>query len=107
MHNLTLNSVSTQLEYTMIVKYSTNVEISNLRIMNIDQLAFKIQNSSDIVLTHINISDSLRAISITENSNVVVNNSSFTNVGNGSIVYGGAIRSDDSNVSLNTTVFDH
>ena len=107
MHNLTLNNVSTLLEYTMIVKYSTNIEISNLSIMNIGQLAFKIQNSSDIMLNHINISDSLQAISITENSNVVVHSSSFTNVGNQSVVYGGAIRSDDSNVSLNTTVFDH
>ena len=100
-----LNSVSTQLEYTMIVKYSTNVEISNLSFMNIDQLAFEIQNSSDIVLSHINVSDSLQAIAITENSKVAISNSYFTNIGNESVVYGGAIRSDDSNVLLDTTVF--
>ena len=107
MHNLTLNSVSTQLEYTMIVKYSTNIEISNLSFMNIDQLAFKIQNSSDIVLNQVNISDSLQAISVSENSIVAISNSSFTNVGNESVLYGGAIRSDDSNVYLNTTVFNN
>ena len=73
--------------------------------MNINQLAFKIQNSNNIVLNRVNISDSLQAISITENSNVIVHNSSFTNVGNESVVYGGAIESEDSNVSINTTMF--
>ena len=102
-----LNSVSTRLEYAMIVKYSTNVEISNLSFMNIDQLAFKIQNSSDIVLNQVNISDSLQAISVSENSIVAISNSSFANVGNESVVYGGAIRSDDSNVSVNTTMFNN
>ena len=100
-----LNSVSTRLEYAMIVKYSTNVEISNLSFMNIDQLAFEIQNSSDIVLNHINVSDTLQATAITENSKVVISNSYFRNIGNESVVYGGAIRSDDSNLSLDTTVF--
>ena len=91
----------------MIVKYSTNVEISNLSFMNIDQLAFEIQNSSDIVLNQINVSDTLQAISITKNSNVIIKNSNFKNVGNEFVVYGGAIRLDDSNVFINTTVFNH
>ena len=91
----------------MIVKYSTNVEISYLNFINIGQLPLRIQNSSDIVLNQVNVSDSLQAISITENSNVVVHNSSFTNVGNESVVYGGAIKSDDSNVSINTTMFNN
>ena len=89
----------------MIVKYSTNVEIRDLSFMNIDQLALKIQNSSNIVLNQINVSDSLQAISVSENSKVAISNSSFANVGNESIVYGGAIRSDDSNVSVKTTIF--
>ena len=99
--------MSTQLEYTMIVKYSTNVEISYLNFINIDQLALRIQNSSNIILNQVNVSDSLQAISITENSNLGVHNSSFTNVGNESVVYGGAIESEDSNVSINTTMFNN
>ena len=35
-HNLTLNNVSTNYDYIMIAKYSTNIEITRLNFMNID-----------------------------------------------------------------------
>ena len=54
-----------------------------------------------------NISDSLRAVKITKDSNVIIFKSNFANFGNKSVIYGKAIQLDNSNLSLNTTVFTH
>ena len=70
---------------------------------NIDQLLVQIQNSYEVKLNQINASYVAQAIKVIENSNLALINSSFNTIGIDSVVYGGALQIENSNLQLSTT----
>ena len=100
-----INASSTQTNSLFYIKNSHELTLTQSEFVSIDQLLVNIDGSSMIEFDKISVSDITQTISITQNSNVTITHSDFNNIGTDTIVDGGAVKIQNSNLTLNMTSF--
>ena len=91
----------------VVIKDSQGIDIIESVFTDINQLLVQIQSSYEIKLDQINASNIVQAIKVTQKSSVTIINSSFNTILTDSIIYGGALQIENSNLQMNKTSFSN
>ena len=107
LHTLSISNVSSQAGSIVLIKDSAAIEMDNVTISDVYQLVIETSNSQKTRAHNLSMINCDQGIKITDHSDFQLNSSTFQNVGNSDVVYGGAIHSTDSILIIDDSVFDH
>ena len=99
--------VSSQTDSILLIKDSMNVELNSIQISDIQQLVIQIKNSVISQAKFLNMINCDQGIRLVDQSSIIVNSSTFENVGSTDVVNGGAILSSDSNITVDQSNFTY
>lgn len=87
------------------VQRSEQVVILDSSIGSINQLVFEVDTGSSVTLEEVNIYSVFQSIQLTKGSNLNVLDSIITNTGNDDLEYGGGVSTQNSNLTINGSIF--
>ena len=103
--NITINNVDTRVDSIVSVTGSTGLQLNNMVISNITQLAIQIQNSVIDNADMLDFNNCYQGIKVLDNSIINISSSIFDKVGDPGVISGGAIQTSDSNITITNSNF--
>ena len=105
--SISIENVSSQQESIISLKNSVSLDINSTSISNISQLAIWTINSEINTISNMSMKDCYQGIKLTDHSSLMLDSSSFANIGSSDVIYGGAVQTMDSNITIKNSTFDH
>ena len=87
------------------IQRSENVAILDSSIRNINQLVLEIDTGSSMTLEEVEINSVSQTVKLTKGSSLNILDSNITNTGNDELEYGGAVSTQNSNLTINGSKF--
>ena len=105
--NFSMADVSSHTDSILLIKDSMDVELDGIQISDIQQLVIEIKSSVISQAKLLNMINCDQGIKLVDQSSIIVNSSTFENVGSTDVVNGGAILSSDSNITVDQSNFTY
>ena len=102
---ITIDDVDNQADSIISITDSTGLELGNILMSSISQLAIEIYNSIIDKAYSFNFNNCYQAIKILGASTININSSIFDKIGNSRVISGGAIQVSNSNITINDSRF--